>query len=106
MRTEIYPSDSSKERFDLIAPLLEQARRKTKPRTVDLYEVFCAVSAAHGLPVAGVAQRLSQVAHSAFVLCQVERSGQGWGEPAGAGFKKIRWAQPTRHWGAAPQARS
>ncbi len=24
-------------------PLLEQARRKTKPRTVDLYEVFCAV---------------------------------------------------------------
>ena len=23
--------------------LLEQARRKTKPRTVDLYEVFCAV---------------------------------------------------------------
>lgn len=24
-------------------PLLEQARRKTKPRTVNLYEVFCAV---------------------------------------------------------------
>jgi transposase len=43
MRTKIYPSDISKERFDLIAPLLEQARRKTKPRKVDLYEVFCAV---------------------------------------------------------------
>lgn len=43
MRTKIYPSDISKERFDLIAPLLEQARRKTKPRTIDLYEVFCAV---------------------------------------------------------------
>lgn len=43
MRTKIYPSDIGKEQFNRIAPLLEQARRKTKPRTVDLYEVFCAV---------------------------------------------------------------
>jgi transposase len=43
MRTKTYPSDISKEQFELIRPLLEQARRKTKPRTVDLYEVFCAV---------------------------------------------------------------
>lgn len=43
MRTKIYPSDIGKKQFNLIAPLLEQARRKTKPRTVDLYEVFCAV---------------------------------------------------------------
>ncbi|WP_371130301.1 universal stress protein, partial [Hydrogenophaga sp.] len=32
MRTKIYPSDIGKEQFNLIAPLLEQARRKTKPR--------------------------------------------------------------------------
>lgn len=38
-----YPSDISKEQFDLIRPLLESARKKTKPRQVDLYEVFCAV---------------------------------------------------------------
>lgn len=43
MRTKRYPSDISREQFGPILPLLEQARRKTKPRTVDLYEVFCAV---------------------------------------------------------------
>ena len=43
MRTKTYPSDISKEQFDTIRDLLESARRKTKPRTVDLYEVFCAV---------------------------------------------------------------
>ena len=43
MRTKTYPSDISKEQFELIKPLLERARRKTKPRKIDLYEVFCAV---------------------------------------------------------------
>ena len=43
MRTKRYPSDISREQFGQLLPLLEQARRKTKPRTVDLYEVFCAV---------------------------------------------------------------
>lgn len=38
-----YPSDISRDQFRLIAPMLETARRKTKPRTVDLYEVFCGV---------------------------------------------------------------
>jgi transposase len=43
MRKKTYPSDLSRERFELIRPLLEQARKRTKPRTVDLYEVWCAV---------------------------------------------------------------
>ena len=38
-----YPSDISREQFKVIKPLLESARRKTSPRRVDLYEVFCAV---------------------------------------------------------------
>ena len=38
-----YPSDISRELFEIIKPLLESARRKTSPRRVDLYEVFCAV---------------------------------------------------------------
>ena len=38
-----YPSDISREQFELIRPLLENARKKTKPRTVDLFEVFCAI---------------------------------------------------------------
>ncbi len=38
-----YPSDIKREQFDVIRPLLASARRKTAPRRVDLYEVFCAV---------------------------------------------------------------
>ena len=41
--TKSYPSDISREQFEAIKPLLESARRKTSPRRVDLYEVFCAV---------------------------------------------------------------
>jgi len=37
------PSDISPEQFELIGPLLGSARRTTRPRRVDLYEVFCAV---------------------------------------------------------------
>ena len=53
MRKKSYPSDMSRERFDQIRPLLEQARRKTKPRIVDLYEVCarcctCCARAASG----------------------------------------------------------
>ncbi len=38
-----YPSDISREKFEEIRALLESARKKTKPRTVDLYEVWCAL---------------------------------------------------------------
>lgn len=40
---EPYPSDISREQFESIRPLLESARKKTAPRKVDLYDVFCAV---------------------------------------------------------------
>ena len=39
----MYPSDISREQFARIQPLLEGARKKTKPRTVDLYDVFCGI---------------------------------------------------------------
>ena len=38
-----YPSDITGEQFEDIRPLLESGRKKTAPRKVDLYEVFCAV---------------------------------------------------------------
>ena len=38
-----YSSDISREQFAWIFPCLESARRRTKPRTVDLYDVFCGV---------------------------------------------------------------
>ncbi len=38
-----YLSDVSREQFARIIPTLESARCRTKPRTVDLYDVFCGV---------------------------------------------------------------
>lgn len=43
MSRKVYPSDVSREQFASVQPLLESARKKTKPRTVDLYEAFCGV---------------------------------------------------------------
>jgi transposase len=42
-RKQHYPSDVSREQFELVRPLLEAVRKRTKPRTVDLHEVFNAV---------------------------------------------------------------
>lgn len=38
-----YPSDITRGQFESILPMLEVARKKTKPRTIDLYDVFCGV---------------------------------------------------------------
>ena len=38
-----YPSDISREQFEHIRPSLEGFKRRTRPRAVDLYEVFCAL---------------------------------------------------------------
>ncbi|WP_143702875.1 transposase, partial [Xanthomonas oryzae] len=43
MREKNDPSDVSRERFEQIRPILEQARKRTKPVTVDMYEVCRAV---------------------------------------------------------------
>ncbi len=43
MSRPVYPSDISREDFERIRPLLEAARRKTRPRKHDLYDVFCAI---------------------------------------------------------------
>jgi transposase len=38
-----YPSDISRNRFEIIRADLEGAKKTTRPRRTDLYDVFCAV---------------------------------------------------------------
>jgi len=38
-----YPSDISREQFNKIKSILESARKKTRPRRIDLYDVFCGI---------------------------------------------------------------
>ena len=42
MRKE-YPSDITREQFELIREDLEGAKKKTHPRTYELYDIFCAI---------------------------------------------------------------
>ena len=42
-KRKIYSSDITREHFEKIVSILEKARKKTKPREVDLYDIFCAV---------------------------------------------------------------
>ena len=48
-----------------ILPMLESARRRTKPRTVDLYDVFCGVLylTEKRVPVADAPGGLPQLGH-------------------------------------------
>jgi transposase len=41
--THNYPSDITREQYEIIRTDLENARKKTKPRTIDLYSIFCAI---------------------------------------------------------------
>lgn len=43
MNRKHYPSDISREQFERIRGALESIRHKTRPRQVDLYDVFCAI---------------------------------------------------------------
>lgn len=41
--THSYPSNISREQFNKIKPLLESVRKKTRPRKVDLFDIFCGI---------------------------------------------------------------
>lgn len=43
MARQEFASDISREQFEPIRNMLEAARRRTRPRKHDLYDVFCAV---------------------------------------------------------------
>lgn len=43
LNRKVYPSDISKKQFKPIRERLEKFKKRTKPRTVDLYDVFCGI---------------------------------------------------------------
>ena len=38
-----YPSDISRDQFEVIRPTLESFRRRTKPKVLDLYDIYCGI---------------------------------------------------------------
>jgi hypothetical protein len=43
MPRAIYPSDITREQFEVIRPQLDNFKKTTKPRALDVYDVFCAI---------------------------------------------------------------
>lgn len=98
-----YPSDISREQFALVAPFLESARRRTKPRTVDLYDVFCGVLY---VLKSGCQWRMLPKDFPNWRTCY--KYFQQWSEkphPEAASLleevlKKAGWRGPTQQWSA------
>ena len=94
-----YPSDISREQFARILPTLESARRRTKPRTVDLYDVFCGVLY---LLKSGCQWRMLPADFPNWRTCY--KYFRQWSERPGPGqdsileqvLKKIGWARPDK----------
>lgn len=98
---EKYPSDISREKFELLLPLLTSARKRTKPRTVDLYEVFCGILY---LLKSGCQWRMLPKEYPKWRTCYSYFSQ--WSEiPEDGGesilqqcLKKIGWRGPVQQW--------
>ena len=96
-----YPSDISREQFARILPTLESARRRTKPRIVDLYDVFCGVLY---LLKSGCQWRMLPADFPNWRTCY--QYFRQWSERLGPGqdsilervLKKIGWRGPTKQW--------
>ena len=100
-----YPSDVSREQFEKILPILESARRKTKPRKLDLYDVFCAVlyllkSGCQWSMLPSDLPKRSSV-HAYFTIWKTQRIDED-GNPRPSVLeevlKKIGWRGPTKQW--------
>ena len=95
-----YPSDISRKQFEKIKPDLENARRKTRPRTIDLYDAFCAVLY---ILKSGCQWRMLpsdfpkwRSVHAYFQIWNESKDGQP--SILQEVLKKIGWRGPTKQW--------
>ena len=96
-----YPSDISREQFSKIESFLESARKKTKPRSVDLYDVFCGVLY---VLKSGCQWRMLPKDYPKWPTCYdyfkkwSECPDTSSGSILGQVLKKISWRGPTQQW--------
>src|SRR5216684_919112 len=99
-----YPSDITREQFERIRSILESTRKKTKPKVVDLYDVFCVIlyvlktgcqwsALPHDFPK-------YKTAHSYFMKWSEQKTIQRKKQPSvlEQALKKISWRGPLVQW--------
>ena len=92
-----YPSDISREQFIKIKPILESVRKKTRPRMIDLYDIFCGVLY---VLKSGCQWRMLPKDYPKWELCYYyfnlwKNSSENILEKV---LKKIGWRGPTKQW--------
>ncbi len=99
--TRSYPSDISSKQFSIIKPILESVRNKTRPRIVDLYDVFCGILY---VLKSGCQWRMLPKEYPKWELCYYyfnlwnkkdHKNAQSILEKV---LKKIGWRGPTKQW--------
>ena len=99
--TRSYPSDVSREQFIKIKPMLESVRKKTRPRKIDLYDIFCGVLY---VLKSGCQWRMLPKEYPQWELCYYyfglwkQEDGPNTGSILEKVLKKIGWRGPTRQW--------
>ena len=101
MTNKPYPNDISKEKFEQILPILESARRRTRPRKVDLHDIFNAVLY---ILKTGCQWRLLpheypnwKKVHKYFTIWKTKKNKDGV-TILDQVLKKISWRGPTKQW--------
>ena len=99
--THFYPSDVSREQFIKIKPMLESVRKKTRPRKVNLYDIFCGILY---VLKSGCQWRMLPKEYPQWELCYYYFSLWKKAESSGSGsilekvLKKISWRGPSKQW--------
>ncbi len=90
-----YQSDISRKQFELIRSDLESARKKTRPRTIDLYDIFCAA-----LYVLRSGCQWRMLPSDFPNWKNVHKHFSIWNETEVLNkvLKKISWRGPTKQW--------
>ena len=90
-----YPSDISRKQFELIRADLESVRKKTRPRTIDLYDIFCAA-----LYVLKSGCQWRMLPSDFPNWKNVHKHFSIWNETEilNKVLKKISWRGPTKQW--------
>jgi hypothetical protein len=95
-----YPSDITREQIKEIRPLLESSRKRTRPRKLDLYDVFCGVLY---LLKSGCQWRMLPADFpkwmSIYAYFQIWSEKQGDSESLlEQALKKVGWRDPHQQW--------
>lgn len=90
-----YPSDITREQFAKIAPILESAKKQTRPRNVDLYDVFCGILY---LLRSGCQWRLIPKEYPDWKLLHYYFTIWNETKVLNKVLKKISWRGPTKQW--------